>query len=177
MKPIWPACVPTLILALLTMSLPASAVAQYVWLDEKGGKHYSDVPPPTSIPNNRILKAPGAAHLATAKTAEVSATPQSDEEASITKATVKTPKTVAEKNADFIKRKTEQAEKEKKAADEAKRLADKAKSCERTREYQRVLDSGQRIAQTDKYGERAIMNDEQRAQELREAKQMLAECK
>jgi hypothetical protein len=177
MKPISLACVPTVIFSMLALSFPGTAVAQYVWLDEKGSKHYSDIPPPASIPNNRILKAPGTSRLEPAKNLEMPVSTQADEEASSGKSAAKSPKTLAEKNADFIKRKTEQAEKDKKSADEAKRTADKTKNCERIRDYQRALDSGQRIAQTDKYGERAIMSDEQRAREARETKQMLAECK
>jgi hypothetical protein len=177
MKPIWQACAQTVILAILALSVPIAAIAQYVWLDENGSKHYSDIPPPASIPNNRILKAPGTSSAMQTTPPDAPASVQTDDQASAAKAAVKTPKTIAEKNADFLKRKAEQTEKEKKAADEAKRLADKAKYCERAREYQRALDSGQRIAQTNKNGERVIMGDEQRAQELRETKQNLAECK
>ena len=43
----------------LLAALAAPALAQYVWLDEKGVKQYSDMPPPASVPTNRILKQPG----------------------------------------------------------------------------------------------------------------------
>ena len=35
--------------------------AQYVWLNDKGVKQYSDMPPPAAVPNQRILKSPGPA--------------------------------------------------------------------------------------------------------------------
>src|SRR5205823_1792862 len=38
-----------------------AAQAQYVWLNERGVKQFSDMPPPASVPENRILKSPGAA--------------------------------------------------------------------------------------------------------------------
>src|SRR5471030_2362506 len=41
------------------LALSAQALAQYIWLDEKGIKHLSDRPPPPSVPDQRILKAPG----------------------------------------------------------------------------------------------------------------------
>ena len=44
----------------LALSLGASAaLAQYIWLDSKGVKQYSDRPPPPSVPTSKILKAPG----------------------------------------------------------------------------------------------------------------------
>jgi hypothetical protein len=85
--------------------------------------------------------------------------------------------TTAEQNADFRKRKIEHAEKEKKAADEAKRAADKAQSCDRARAYQRALDSGQRMANTDQNGERYYLSDEQRAQEVQATGNILNDCK
>ncbi|HEU4850995.1 MAG TPA: DUF4124 domain-containing protein, partial [Telluria sp.] len=36
----------------------ASAAAQYVWVDAKGARTYSDRPPPPEVPANKILKAP-----------------------------------------------------------------------------------------------------------------------
>lgn len=177
MTPLWLTRTPTAALFTLALSLPITALAQYVWLDANGGKHYSDVPPPTTVPAKQILKTPGNSPLMPAKNPELQNPTQAQEGVNAGKAEAKPPKTNSEKNADFLKRKSEQAEKEKKSADDTKRLADKAKNCNRTRDYQRVLDSGQRISQTDKNGERAIMSDEQRAQEMRDTKQILAECK
>ena len=87
------------------------------------------------------------------------------------------PLTTAEKNAEFNKRKMEQAELDKKAAEQEKLAADKAKNCERARAYHRALDSGERLARMDGNGERYFLNEQQRAQELRETKRMLDECK
>lgn len=85
--------------------------------------------------------------------------------------------TVAERNADFQKRRAEQAAKEKKAEEQAKEAAAKAKNCERASEYHRVLASGERIARADRNGERSFMTDEQREQELKDAKRVLDDCK
>lgn len=143
-----------------------AAHAQYVWLDEKGTKQYSDMPPPVSVPVNRILKQPGG--LPPAPT---------ENEAPAAAMPAKTEMSIAEKNAEFRKRRAEQAEKEKKAADEARQADEKAKYCERARDYNRTLQSGERISRTDKNGERSFLTDEQRARELREAQRMLDECK
>ncbi|HYD60055.1 MAG TPA: DUF4124 domain-containing protein [Noviherbaspirillum sp.] len=148
--------------------IPFSASAQYVWIDEKGTKQFSDMPPPASVPSNRILKQPGG-------TPALKASQEASEEKP--SAPARAEPTIAERNADFRKRKAEQAEKEKKAAEEAAHVADKAKNCDRAREYQRTLDSGERIARLDKNGERAYLSDEQRLQESRDNRRVLDDCK
>ena len=75
-----------------------------------------------------------------------------------------------------MKRKIEQAEKDKKTAAEAKAKAERTKNCQRTRDYQQALDSGIRIGQVDQNGERIMMTDEQRAKESQGNKQHLADC-
>jgi hypothetical protein len=181
MKTIWPKRGMFAITALLAMGLTTAAFAQYVWLDEKGTKQFSDVPPPPSVPKKRILKAPGAQPQALSTQASdvasednnVGSAPASNAAAAKTPAQL----TTAERNVDFQKRKIEQAEKEKKAGEEAARKKEQAANCERARDYQRTLDSGIRITQVDKSGERVFMTDEQRAQATKEAKRALADCK
>lgn len=147
--------------ALTVLSLTGAAFAQYAWVDDRGIKQYSDMPPPASVPTSRILKQPGGIVASQAATA----------------APAKAELTTAEKDAEFRKRRAELAEKEKKTADQAKYAADKAKHCDRAREYNRVLESGERMARTDKNGERSFLTDEQRAQELRDTRRVLEDCK
>ncbi|MCU6433447.1 DUF4124 domain-containing protein [Undibacterium sp. Jales W-56] len=155
----------------LLISVPAHA--QYVWLDDKGNKQFSDMPPPLNVPKNRIIKAPN-------KTAETSL-PAADKPAASTPGNadqnkLEKPVTTASKNEDFMKRRAEQAAKDKKAAEEAQNNADKAKNCERAKSYQKALESGVRIATTGKDGERSYMDDGKRAQELADAKRTMAGC-
>lgn len=159
---------------LAALSFATVAGAQYVWFAENGTKQYSDIPPPASVPKNRIVKEPGKASRSPSQT--VPALPEIAT-SGIGLAKDKAPMTVAEKNAAFQKRKMEQAEKEKKTADEAKLASDKAKNCDQAHAYHRTLQSGTRLARTDKNGERYFLNDAQRAQETQEAKRMLDECK
>ncbi len=154
--------------ALMSFFVCASAFAQYVWLDEKGVKQYSDTPPPMSVPNSRILKAPGK--ISAAPTPQEGAAPAQD-------ADQPKPVTTASKNEEFNKRRADQAEKEKKAAEEQRIASDKSKNCERARSYQRSLESGVRIATTDAKGEKSYMTDEQRAKDLAEAKRATTDCK
>jgi hypothetical protein len=150
--------------------------AQFVWLDDKGVKQYSDMPPPASVPQKRILKQPGSPSTTKPSAPTEPAADQSSSAASQDKASF-LPMTTAEKNADFQKRRAEQAEKERKAAEEAQLAAAKAKNCEHARMYQRVLQSGERVARTDKNGERYFLDDQQRAKEAQDAKRVVDACK
>lgn len=155
-------------IAMTTLAVAGAAFAQYVWLDERGIKQFSDMPPPASVPANRILKQPRGGTIPAITPAE-NATPAPS--------SAKPELTTAEKNAEFRKRMIEQAEKEKKAADEARVASEKAKRCEHARDYLRTLDAGGRMARVDKNGERTFLTDEQRAQERSDAQKVLAECK
>jgi hypothetical protein len=162
-------------LALLASSLALclfanSASAQYVWIDEKGVKQFSDMPPPPSVPANRILKQPGA---------PARSAPTEAESASATapEAAPKAPPTTAERNAEFKKRRAEQAEKEKKAAEQAQADAARSADCERARAYLSSLQAGERIAQTGSNGERSYLSDEERQAEIDKAQRYLANCK
>ncbi|MBC3884923.1 DUF4124 domain-containing protein [Undibacterium griseum] len=156
----------TALIMLGTLACPA-ANAQYVWVDEKGNKQFSDTPPPVSVPKNRIIK--GGAP-----------TPKTETDNSNTQDAASAPAkpmTTAEKNQDFNKRRAEQAIKDKKAADEQQANADKANNCERAKNYQKILDSGVRVTTTDKNGERSYLSDSQREKEAADIKKALSDCK
>lgn len=54
----WRRCLgAALFVAAGAIALPAQA--QYVWLDARGVRQFSDRPPPPSVPDSRILKGPG----------------------------------------------------------------------------------------------------------------------
>lgn len=162
--------VPLHCLVALLASLPGAAAAQYAWIDANGVRQYSDLPPPPSVPEARILKGMpgrGSANAAPAAAA-VPASPAEN---------AKGGNSLSEKNAEFLKRRAEQAEKEKKAAAEEKLAADRARNCERAQGYLRILESDRRVAHIASNGERAFLTDEQRARELSEARRAVRDCK
>lgn len=155
----------------LVLSIGASsAMAQYIWLDSKGVKQYSDMPPPASVLNSKILKSPGIPLRSVSDK-----TDDSDEKDS--GMTKKSAPTVADQNADFQKRRMAQAEKDKENEQKARLAAENKKNCERASAYNRVLESGQRVSRMDQAGERVYLSDEERAQEIRESRRTLSECK
>lgn len=163
-------------LAISALLIASACQAQYVWLDEKGNKQFSDLPPPANISKDKIIKGPNRS------TAATSSTPTPTEASSTVGASaaneqLKKPVTTASKNEDYNKRKAEQEEKEKKSAAEQQANSEKLKNCERARAYQKTLESGQRIANTGANGEKNILNDAQRDQELKDTQRILNGCK
>lgn len=151
--------------ALALLSACAGAMAQYVWTDEKGVRQYSDRPPPASVPANRILRGPG---VAPPSSAAIPA-PAAD-------AATRPAPSVADRNAEFNKRRAERAEKEKKDAEQEKLAEQKKQNCQRAANYKRSLESGMRMARVNANGEQVILDDAQRAQELQEASRVLESC-
>lgn len=150
-----------------------AAFAQFAWVDAKGVRQYSDQPPPASVPKRQILKTPGDAP----RDARPEAVAVDASAASAPGMPAALPLTTAEKNADYVKRRSDQAEKDRKAADDVKVAAAKAHNCELARSYARSLESGERIASLDKNGERVFMSDETRAREMRDNRRNLDGCK
>jgi hypothetical protein len=144
--------------------------AQYAWIDAKGQRHYSDRPPPPSTPAAKILKAPRAYALAVAE--QQAPTPAADEAQK-----PKGPPTLAERDADFRKRASEQAQRERNVAEDAKRKAEIVENCGVARRAKAHMESGARLVTADASGATTIMTDEQRAQELARANKVLAECR
>ena len=184
---------PRTLLPRLTVALALAAAsqlcfAQFVWRDSQGVKQYSDMPPPSSVPRNKILKSPGITTPNTTPTTAPSITPSAfnlavpagTENAAGTATTATknaSPMSTAERNADYTKRKMDEAEQAKKSSAAAKLASDKKSNCDRARSYSRSLEEGTRITNTDSTGERSYLNDEQRAQEVRNTQRVLAECK
>jgi hypothetical protein len=155
---------------LATVGVATTAFAQWVWVDEHGVKQFSDVAPPGNIPLNHILKQPhGGTNAPKPDAAD-------DKSADAASDAPKGPMTTADKEADYKKRKLEQAEKDKKTAEEAKRTQANADNCVRSKQYLDNLNSGQRITTTDSNGERTYMSDDERAKETARAQEIAGSC-
>ncbi len=81
-------------------------------------------------------------------------------------------KSIAEREAEFRKRRMESAEAQKKEETKAAELAQNRENCERARIYLKSLQDGQRISQIDpRSGERVYLEDPQRPAEIARAQQ------
>lgn len=159
-----------LLAATALLAFASLAQAQYLWIDEKGLKQFSDRAPPPSIPLKHILKAPGGVPGAAAIPADQPA------------ATGDGPKTkgaptLAERNDEYKKRVKEKDEREQKEQEEQATKAAQAENCERARSARQSLESGARIEIQENNGERGYMSDDRRVAETKRVDKVLAGCK
>lgn len=161
----------------LLLAACGQAAAQYVWIDDKGIKQLSDRPPPPSVPQKRILKAPGKDKLnPTAGAAGESGADGDNPPTAADAPAAKPAPTLGERNAAYNKRKAEAALAAQQAGEDKARKAEIAANCENARNNQRALDQGVRMSTYDKNGERGFMSEAERAESAKKNKQVLAQC-
>jgi hypothetical protein len=73
---------------------------------------------------------------------------------------------------DAKRKKAEQEQAEKQKAEEQRIAAAKADNCKRARDQIRALDSGMRMARVNDKGEREVMDDKMRAEDMKRAREM-----
>ena len=161
------------------------ASAQYLWVDAKGLKQFSDRPPPVDVPLKHILRAPkGQQSVATVAAAEEAAAANATAVASLSTSgpapasagAGQKPLSLADRNLEFMKRQKEKGEQEKKEREEKEQKMAKDDACERNRSARSSLDNSRRIRTADKSGEPSYMDDEQRALEAKRLDKALASC-
>jgi hypothetical protein len=87
------------------------------------------------------------------------------------------PPTAADRELEARKRSADQAQEAAARAAEQKLAQQRAENCRRARSHQAALESGQRIARTNEQGEREVLDDKGRAEELRRAREVItADC-
>lgn len=153
----------TAALALACLAQPA--FAQWKWRDKAGQITVSDLPPPRDVAPQDILQRPDPAALARPAAAPASAA------ASGLALPVRAP-VDPELQARRRAAEQEQAAREQSAA--AKLAEQRQQNCRNARSHLAALDSGQRIARINDKGEREILDDRQRAEESRRAREVIA---
>jgi hypothetical protein len=156
------------ITALAFTCLAAStAFAQWIWVDKDGRKVFSDQPPPSSVPDNKIIKRAGARAADPAAEPVAAAAPKASA-ASMPKVSGK------DKELDEKRKAASAAEGEKKKAQEEEVKKARADSCERAKRAKATYDSGVRIATTNDKGEREYLDDNARAAEVKRVDSIIA---
>ena len=159
--------------AALWLGLSGPAQAQWRWKDKAGQMHASDQPPPPDILDKDILQRPRNAPAplpfpssgGSAAAAPVAA-PASG------------PPSKLETEVEARRQKAEQDERAKKKAAEDANAATRAENCSRARQSIANYESGQRVARVNAQGEREILDDKARAEELQRARALASsECK
>lgn len=153
-------------IAMLMLFAPLAAHGQLLKCVSKDGKveYAAQCPPGTTSQQTGIRSSPGGPAPAPAG--------KSDKPAD-------KPKTAADMDADFKKRQADQAESQAKQEKEAAEKVQRQRACEDARNYLASLEAGTRISRFNaKTGEREVLEDAGRAQELGRARESVqANCK
>jgi hypothetical protein len=164
-----------LLTASVLLAAAAGALAQssptWKWKDASGQLHVSDLPPPSTVPDKDILIRPTAPlRLRAPEPAASAPTPPS------AAANPGAPRVDAELEA--RRRKAAADEQAKVKAAEEKNAAVRAENCVRARSHLAALNDGMRMARTNDKGEREVLDDKGRAEEMQRARDIIAsDCK
>jgi Domain of unknown function (DUF4124) len=169
--PLLPTVLGTLITAALCLGAATAQAANWKYRDAQGRIVVSDLPPPGGVQDKDILERPTAPvrRAAAPTTGAASA------------AAAAAPTAVAQGNDPELearrkKAATEQEQKQK--AEQEKDAAQRTENCSRAKSHLAALGDGLRIARTNDKGEREILDDRGRAEEMQRARQVIAsDCK
>lgn len=159
------ACAGLLLLALAAS--PAQAGMQWKWRDASGAIQYSDRPPPPGTPDSAILTRPTPSsrqvRVVDAASGASGAAPSSAPAAAKT----------ADPELEARRKKSEEERVARQKAEDDKQAKVRADNCERARGYERSLKDGMRIARTNDKGEREILDDKARNEELQRTQETI----
>jgi len=150
---------------LLLVSLPAEA--QWKWKDKGGRIQYSDLPPPVGTPDQDILSRPNAPRRGNAPVAAASAA------SAPVLASTAAPRAV-EPELEARRKRAEGEIAARSKVEEDRIAAAKADNCSRARAQLRTFESGIRVTRTNEKGEREVLDDKQRADETKHARDVVA---
>ncbi|WP_187272182.1 DUF4124 domain-containing protein [Zeimonas arvi] len=137
------------VLATMAAHPDAAAAPAFKWRDASGRIVYSDLPPP---PGARVTLLAAPAGSATGVPSTTLAAPQEPRPASW-----------VEREKASRQKATERAEAEREQAELARQAGERTRVCEEARAGLRTLESGVRLTTIDERGERAVVDDAERA--------------
>ena len=151
----------------LLLALPGVAVAQWKWRDASGVMQYTDRPPPAGTPDSQILSRPAAARAP--KVVSNAAPASAPEGKPNTPASA--PK--ADPELEAKRKKAEEQKTAERKAEEERQAKVRGENCDRARGYERSLQTGQRIVRTNEKGEREVLDDNGRAEEMQRTREAI----
>lgn len=152
----------------LAASSVVGAAPGWVWLDDSGQKVFSDLPPPANVPNQKILRQPGATPASTALETESKPTAAPSPQAKPAPAPTAPAQTEEQ-------RKTQAKEDAQRKSIERRNAEIRADNCARARESLATLSGGGRLATTNEQGQRVIMDTAMRNAERAKVEQIIAD--
>ena len=166
---------PTTLVVLLATFLALAAGAQtapqpsvWKWRDIAGRVHVSDLPPPLSVPAKDILdRPPSQRKVAAAETAAASA-------ASAASAAVGSSGSRSDPELDARRKRAADEQMAQARQQQDRDLALRAENCARAKGALAGLADGQRMTRTNAKGEREVLDDKERADEMQRARAVIA---
>jgi len=165
------ACVVAGSLVALMASMPSQAGVQWKWRDANGVMHYTDRPPPAGTPESQILSRPAGAR--SPKVVDAAASDASAPAAASPAKAGSTSGKSTDPELEARKRKAEEKKSAEQKAEDEKQAKARADNCERARSYERTLQDGLRISRTNAKGEREILDDKARAEEMQRTQEAI----
>jgi hypothetical protein len=158
-----------LFVALAGLCLPA--FAQWQWIDKDGRKVFSDRAPPPDIQDKNILKRPGGRVPAVTMPADIvddAALPPVAGSAPAAKPSG------LDKELEARKKQALEAEQAKRKVEEERATKARIENCARAKQAKVTFDSGVRVGRVNAAGEREIMDDAARAEEMKRIQGIIA---
>jgi hypothetical protein len=157
-----------------TLALGSAAIAQtgtWKYRDAQGRIVASDLPPPAGVPDKDILERPTTVvRRAAAPAPSASAPARPGVAPTLAQAT--------DPELDARRKKAADEEAAKQKVQQEKDAAQRAENCSRAKSHLAALNDGFRIARTNDKGEREILDDKGRADEMQRARQIISsDCK
>jgi hypothetical protein len=150
--------------ALGALALGMPSHAQWKWRDKDGTITVSDRPPPRDVADKDILGRPTVTRRVTVPPATPASTASAPFEA----------KGPLDRELEARRRAADQEQAAKSKADEVRLNAQRGENCLRARTQVATLESGQRMARVNAKGEREVLDDKARAEELAQARDAAA---
>jgi len=149
---------------LLAASFSVAAHAQWKWRDKSGQMHLSDLPPPADVAEKDVLQRPDSGKYKAAPAPSPASAP----------AAASAPRAAVDPELEARMKRSEQERTAQQKKDDERVAATKADNCTRAKEHLRSLESGLRLSRVNEKGEREILDDKQRAEEMQRARNVVA---
>ena len=167
-----PALVRIGFVGLLTLCLSVAAQAQWKWRDAAGKIQYSDLPPPAGIPDKDVLQRPPGQKL------QVLVIPAAGAASAVAVQAPASGPSKADLDAQARQKQQEQEQSAKQKEEERKLAQTRRENCSRAQENMKLLQDGVRINRLNDKGERIILDDAQRADEVRRTQALInSDCR
>jgi hypothetical protein len=175
------------LLSVFSLSISTPAFAQWKWRDKNDRVQYSDLPPPSGVPDSAILQRPQGASRNITRNSNTG-TPQANGvngaersttlEAMPASGAASAPSKTVDPELDARRKKAEQEDVAKRKEQEEKIKAARAENCTRAKSQLSSLEGGMRIARTNEKGEREFLDDKARAEETKRSRDIMSsDCK